>query len=147
MIISLLSTEGLGTGGRYIHSPSKHSVIFPCALPIGLPRSIRDKLLPLYRTKLKDSLLLLISLQAIKSGRSTQSETFSQDGEESEERTSENQEELRKLYACGWEELDAEQRRAKWDRGRGSLAPVQQLLWWYDMPDKLKVGLTPPVSA
>lgn len=147
MIISLLSTEGLGTGGRYIHALSTHSVISPCALPIGLPRSIRDKLLPLYRIKLKDSLLLLVSMQAIKSGRSAQIERFSQDGGESEERTLEIQEELRKLYASGWEELDAEQRRAKWDRGRCSLAPAQQILWWDDMPDKLKVGLTPPVPA
>lgn len=144
MIISLLSTEGLSHGGRYIHALSKHSVIFPCALPVGLPRSIREKLLPIYRDKLREELQLFLSLQPKSSGRSQQSEPFSQDGEESEDRAARDQQELRQLYADGWEKLNAEQRRVKWNRGRAALVPEEQVKWWEEMPDELKVGLTPP---
>lgn len=39
---------------------SKHSIIFPCAFPPGLPRDVRVALLDRYRTRLKRRLLTLL---------------------------------------------------------------------------------------
>lgn len=119
-------------------------MIFPCALPVGLPRSIRQTLLPVYRDQLRDQLQSFLLLQPQMSGGSQQSEPFSHDGEENDDRAARDQRDLRQLYAMGWEQLDAEQRHVRWERGRARLVPEEQIKWWGEMPDELKVGLTPP---
>lgn len=101
-------------------------------------------LLPFYRHQLREQLHSFLLLQPRKSGRSEQSEPFSHDGEEGEDRAARDQQDLRQLYAMGWEQLNAEQRRVKWDRARATLVTAEQIMWWAEMPDELKVGLTPP---
>lgn len=119
-------------------------MISPCALPVGLPRSIRETLLPHYREQLREQLQSFLLLQPGKTGRSEQSEPFSQDGEESEDEDVREQQELREEFAMGWEQLDAEQRHMTWEEGRATLVPEEQIKWWGMMPDELKVGLTSP---
>lgn len=62
-IISLLSDEAAGTGTPSIDAVSNHSVTIPCALPIGLPYSIREKLLFQYRNELRRRLFGLQALE------------------------------------------------------------------------------------
>lgn len=90
MINSLLTTEGVEAGARRLHTLSNHSVISPCAMPFGMPRAIREKLLSVYRRRLQDRLIAFLVLKPHKEGDSGQSWTFSQGSHQTEE----NQEEM-----------------------------------------------------
>lgn len=91
MINSLLTTEGVEAGARRLHTLSNHSVISPCAMPFGMPRVTREKLLSVYRRRLQDRLIAFLVLKPRTESGSGQSWTFSQ---ESHQKLEENQEEM-----------------------------------------------------
>lgn len=142
----MLSDEDIQAGGSGIHSLSKHSITFPCALPVGLPNSIRQKLLNKYRNQLRVRLeeLLNQSLKRSSSVKSTQSPALSDDGEDSETKPTPAQKQLLRTYKTGWAVLDHEERHGRWQAARQRLAVGQLMTWWEEMSEDMKLGLLPP---
>lgn len=70
--ISLLSAEADAADSRPILALSRHSITFPCAFPVGLPREIREKMLIRYREELRQSLTGLRTPEQQRSGLSAQ---------------------------------------------------------------------------
>lgn len=145
--ISLLSIEAADAGGPYIHALSKHSITFPCAFPIGLPRSVRGKLLELYRRELRERLTDLLALERKLSGRSTQSATLSLDGDAEAAAAERENWALLRMYQSGWAELQPEERRERWAEATADLEMEQLVAWWAEMEMETKLGLVPPATG
>lgn len=126
-----------------IHSLSKHSITFPCALPVGLPSSIRQKLLDKYRRELRGRLMELQDQRRSLSARSSQSAVLSHDGD-SELKPTAEQKELLSMYKAGWATLDMNERQDRWMEAVTGLANEQSMQWWDEMSEDTKVGLLPP---
>lgn len=137
-IISLLSEEDIEAGGRGIHSLSKHSVTFPCALPVGLPNSIRHKLLKKYRNELRVRLTELLDQKRSSSAKSTQSAALP------EAKLTAEQKQLLRIYKTGWAVLDHAERHERWGEARLGLVIGQLVTWWEELSEEMKVGLLPP---
>lgn len=131
-------------GGRGIHALSKHSVTFPCALPVGLPSSVRQKLLNKYRRELRSRLTPLLN-QKRPSAESGQSDTLSQDGDADIKPASEQDRYLR-VYNSGWDGLDQAARKDRWQEAGKELSVEQLQAWWAEMDEDMKVGLLAPVA-
>lgn len=132
-------------GGRGIHALSKHSATFPCALPVGLPTSVRQKLLHKYRRELRSHLTALLNQKRSVSAGSGQSDTSSQDGDADIKSDSEQDRYLR-VYKSGWDELDQAARKDRWQEAGKELSVEQLQAWWAEMDEDMKVGLLAPVA-
>lgn len=141
--ISLLSQESAEAGGSGINALSKHSVIFPCAFPVGLPCSIREKLLRRYREELRKRLITMLELESKLSGSSQQNDILSLDGKP-EDTAEEGELALLSMLKTGWAALSLDQRRGRWGEARENLAHAHLLAWWAEMGEDTKVGLAPP---
>lgn len=136
----------MAAGGTGLHALSKDSITFPCALPVGLPSSIRRTLLDKYLLELRERLTALTQTKRSCSSKSAQSATLSHDGD-SEVGPTAHQRRLLEGNKSVWAELGDEVRRKKWDRVGAGLTPEQLMSWWAEMSEELKVGLTPPEKA
>lgn len=134
-------------GRTGIHALSNHSIIFPCALPVGLPSSIRRKLLDKYRHELRGRLDALPKEKqrssSAKSAESTQSATLSLDGD-SEVKPTKNQIRVLRIYQLKWPELNDEERQEEWETASQELTVGQLKAWWAEMSEEMKKGLSPP---
>lgn len=124
-----------------MHALSKRSVIVPCALPAGLPKTIRHRLLSKYRNQLRVRLTELMNQSR---SLSTQSAALSHDGDESEGKPTGEQKQLLRIYRAGWAVLDQAERRERWGEARQGLAVGQLMTWWEEMSEDVKSGLVPP---
>lgn len=143
-IISLLSEEDKEAGGNGMHALSNHTVTFPCALPVGLPKSIHHKLLSKYRSQLRVRLTELLNQKRSLSARSTQSAALSHDGDDSEGKPTADQKQLLRIYKTGWAVLDHAERCERWGEARRGLAVGLLMTWWEEMSEDVKIGLVPP---
>lgn len=125
------------------HSLSKHSITFPCALPVGLPSSIRHKLLDKYRHELQGRLIALLNQKRSLSARSSQSAALSHDTD-AEIKLTADQKELLRGYQSGWGTMDKAARQERWGEAVQSLAVEQLAKWWGEMSEDMKIGLLPP---
>lgn len=117
-------------------------MIFPCAFPMGLPRSIREGLLTHYRGELVDRLLALLKTDRRESSTSVQSKALSSDRKRQNTAKAKNW--LMRQYQNNWESLDLEERTTRWERARKEL-PVEMFEgWWLSMGAEQRVGLVPP---
>lgn len=133
-----------------IHSLSKHSITFPCALPVGLPSSIRHKLLDKYRHELRGRLTTLLNQKRGLSARSSQSNALSHDGDgdgDSEIKPTTNQKVLLRMLKGGWSALDHAARDERWQTAADGLTFEQLITWWGEMNEDMKIGLLPPGQA
>lgn len=143
--VSLLSAEAKNTSGSSIHALSKHSIIYPCALPIGLPRSIREKLLVHYRGELRVRLAPLVDKNRRESSTSVQSNALSVDKQK--QNTSKAKQMLMRQYQNNWENLGPVERIERWQKARNNLSPEMLEGWWFSMGPDQRVGLVPPESG
>ncbi|KAL0635186.1 hypothetical protein Q9L58_005911, partial [Maublancomyces gigas] len=114
--ISFLSAEAEAISDDSIHALSKHSIIFPCAFPIGLPPSIREKLLERYRLELHLRLVALVKTDRRSSSKSAQSATSSDVGSGNNKLVSKKR--MLRRYQYKWGNLDVRGRKACWAEAR-----------------------------
>lgn len=129
--------EALLTGDDFIHALSTHSIVVPCAFPIGLPRSIRESLLQQYRGELRTRLLRLVQRN-----RWAQSDALLV--RDDCQIVTDSKRWLLRMYKSGWEALDLEQRKERWEGARRGLPHELLEGWWASMEENMKVGLAPP---
>lgn len=118
-LISYLSHE---RGAPILNTLTKHPFIFPTALPVGLPESIRHRLIVLYKARLRVELDTLVITARSLSGLSLQSEPLSvasDDGDEAKAKAKVNSlraESHWRIWLIEWFQLDEPERREEWRR-------------------------------
>lgn len=140
-IISYLQPEH----GPPLQALSKHSIIFPCALPIGLPQQVRDRLLKTYRGDLQARLRALVRRsQSSDTASSRQSQPLSDhDQNEAQSPHWEHKDAALQIIE-DMEEMSGRDVIVEWENVKTVLSRVVvDACWWY-MRDELKAVLTPP---
>lgn len=131
--------------GPPLQALSKHSIVFPCALPIGLPREVRKRLLATYRADLKTRLRALKRRsQSSESSSSQQSEPLSDHENDKEQLPNREEIEAALEIMEDWEEMPIEMVSTKWEEVKAKLLPAVADACWQNMREDYKLVLTPP---
>lgn len=140
-IISYLEPDD----GPPLQALSTHSVVFPCALPIGLPHPVRQRLLITYRSHLKARLRALMGPDtAAPSSASIQSQPLSDHSTNAAQSPYYEHKKVALSIMQDWEELSTENVITEWGSIRTELSrAVVEACWWW-MRDDYKSVLTPP---
>lgn len=111
-LIASLSRE---TGGPILNTLTKHPFIFPTALPVGLPESVRRRLLNQYRERLRQELDTIVVRARKSSSLSVQSEPLSVGSDEGEAEEDEpTLQDSSRLWLVDWFKEPEPDRRKMW---------------------------------
>lgn len=115
-LIASLSREN---GRPILTTRTKHPFILPTAFPVGLPESVRRRLLDLYRERLRQELDTLVATARKSSCLSLQSQPLLVGSNEGNEEMQEEDSTLQnssRLWLVRWFEEPEGDRRRKWQR-------------------------------
>lgn len=131
--------------GTPLQALSKHSIVFPCALPIGLPQQVRTRLLETYRTDLKNRLRKMVERgQSSDTSSSSQSEPLSDHGKNEQQSADLPEKDDALQVMQDWEDMSMESVSAEWEEVKARLSGAVIDGCWYYMRDKYKSFLAPP---
>lgn len=117
---TLIATLSRESGVPILNTLTKHPFIFPTAFPVGLPGSVRRRLLDLYRERLRQELDTLVDKARKSSSHPLQSQPLSvesnKDNEGSVQEEGSALENSARLWLIRWFEVPEGDRRKKWQR-------------------------------